>query len=84
MNPVKYIISKEYRQKERDIKLLEEAKKEADRLHNATKFKYYVIAWKDEYKVVNMTWVNKMKRAGLLPKNYDWLRLEKYSVYVTG
>jgi len=83
MNLIKYATSKDYRRNQRDIKLLEEAKAEADRMHEATKYKYYVIAWKNEYKIVNMTWVNKMKKAGLLPKNYDWLRLEKYSVYVT-
>ncbi len=62
---------------------LEAAKAEADRLHAATKYKYYVIVWSNGYKSVNMQWVNRMKKAGLLPKSYDWLRLEKYSVYVT-
>ncbi len=83
MNVIKYITSKDYRQKEADIKKIEEAKAEAERLHAATGYKYYVINWADGYKCVNMSWINKMKKAGLLPKSYDWLRLEKYSVYIT-
>jgi len=62
---------------------IEYAKQEAERLHAATGYKYYVIAWANGYKSVNMQWINKMKKAGLLPKSYDWLRLEKYSVYIT-
>lgn len=63
---------------------IEQAKTEADRLHVITGYKYYVINWSNNtYKVVNMQWVNRMKRLKLLPKDYDWLRLEKYSVYVT-
>lgn len=83
MNLVKYITSKQYRQKEAHIKKIEAAKAEADRLHKATGYKYYVIVWGDGYKSVNMQWVNRMKKMKLLPKSYDWLRLEKYSVYVT-
>ena len=83
MNVYKYLTSKAYRQNLSDIKKIEEAKAEALRLHEATGYKYYVIAWADGYKSVNMQWVNRMKRAGLLPKTYDWLRLEKYSVYIT-
>lgn len=62
---------------------IEYAKAEAERLHAATGYKYYVIAWANGYKSVNMQWVNRMKKAGLLPKSYDWYRLEKYSVYIT-
>lgn len=83
MDLIKYITSKQYRQTESDIKEMESAKADADRLHNATGYKYYVIRWAKGYKSVNMQWVNSMKKAGLLPKSYDWLRLEKYSVYIT-
>ena len=83
MNVIKYITSKDYRANRADIKKIEIAKAEALRLHDATGYKYYVIGWKDGYKSVNMQWVNRMKKAGLLPKSYDWLRLEKYSVYIT-
>ncbi len=83
MNIFKYIFNKDYRRDQKDIRLLEAAKKEADRMHNATGYKYYVIVWKDGYKAVNMVWVNRMKKLKLLPKNYDAIRLEKYSVYVT-
>lgn len=84
MDLIKYITSKEYRANERSVKKIEEAKKEADRMKGLTGYKYYVINWADGYKVVNMQWINRMKKAGLLPKTYDWLRLEKYSVYITG
>ncbi len=83
MNVIKYITDKQYRKNQADIKAIEAAKAEALRLHEATGYKYYVIAWANGYKSVNMQWVNRMKKAGLLPKTYDWLRLEKYSVYVT-
>lgn len=83
MNIFKYITSKEYRRVQNDIRKLEEAKEEADRMHAATGYKYYVIVWKDGYKAVNMVWVNRMKKFKLLPKTYDSIRLEKYSVYVT-
>ena len=83
MNILKYITDKDYRETERDLRKLEAAKKEADRLHAATNYKYYVISWKNGYRLVTMTWVNRMKRLGLLPKAYDAIRLEKYSVYVT-
>lgn len=84
MNIIKYATSKQYRDNLAAIKKIEEAKAEADRLHAATGYKYYVISWANGYKSVNMQWVNRMKKAGLLPKSYDWVRLEKYSVYITG
>lgn len=62
---------------------LEQAKADADRMHKLTKYKYYVIVWGKGYKAINMQWVNSMKKKKLLPASYDWLRLEKYSVYVT-
>jgi hypothetical protein len=69
---------------EREIQKLEKAKREADRMHAATNYRYYVINWANgNYKVVNMQWVNNMKKAGLLPKSYDFIRLQKYSVYFT-
>lgn len=83
MNLVKYITNKTYRQNEAELRKIEEAKREANRMHDLTGYKYYVISWAKGYKVVNMQWVNRMKKAGLLPKTYDWLRLEKYSVYIT-
>jgi len=83
MNLIKYITSKQYRENKAAIKAIEEAKAEALRLSNATGYKYYVIAWGGGYKSVNMQWVNRMKKMKLLPKSYDWVRLGKYSVYIT-
>ena len=83
MNLLKYITSKNYRENITDIRRIEAAKKEADRLHAATGWKYYVLAWGNEYRAVNMTWVNRMKKIGMLPKNYDAVRLEKFAIYVT-
>lgn len=83
MSLIKYVTDKDYRKAEREMKKLEAAKADADRMHNVTGYKYHVINWADGYKVVNMQWVNRMKKAGLLPKSYDWYRLEKYSVYIT-
>lgn len=76
MSLIKYITDKDYRK-------LVHAKREADSMRKVTGYKYHVIKWANGYKVVNMQWVNRMKKAGLLPKSYDWYRLEKYSVYIT-
>jgi hypothetical protein len=83
MKILKYIFNKQYRENKREVNSLMEAKQQADQLHEATGFKYYVLSWGKGYKAVNMVWVNMMKKQKLLPKQYDAIRLEKYSVYVT-
>ena len=80
---IKYLTDKDFRQDARYMKALEEAKKKADKLHELTKHRYYVINWKGEPTVISRKQIDEWKAAKLLPKSYDFIRLQKYSLYFT-
>ena len=79
----KYITDKDFRDDFTYMKQLDEAKKKADKLHELTKHRYYVINYGGKPIVISMRTIKEWKAQGLLPKSYDYIRLQKFSLYFT-
>lgn len=62
---------------------VERLKRKADRRKAATKIPHYVIRWNGKLTVKSARFFKNMKKAGRLSKDFDYLALQKITIYPT-